>query len=112
MHHAELHCLTKKREIKCSSDSSEFEESCQIRKVDGYNVHDDTNLISSTKTTPKRLICYSSTCDNESSAHLRPHIPIDENSVQFPQNLHIILRSFIAAPKFNLFTFSRSTCAE
>ncbi|GBM79670.1 hypothetical protein AVEN_59163-1 [Araneus ventricosus] len=73
-----------------SSDSSEFEENCQIRKVDGYIVHDDTNLISSNITTPKRLVCYSNISDNESSDHLRSHIPIDENIAQFPQNLHII----------------------
>ncbi|GBN60121.1 hypothetical protein AVEN_111940-1 [Araneus ventricosus] len=70
------------------SDSSEFEENRQIHKVDGY-VHDDTNLISNIKTTPNRLVCCSSTSDDESSDHLRPNTPIGENTAQFPAATHI-----------------------
>ncbi|GBN95286.1 hypothetical protein AVEN_32790-1 [Araneus ventricosus] len=72
-----------------SSNSSEFEENHQIHKVNGYNVNDYTNLISSIITTPKRLVSYSNTSDDESSDNLRPHTPIFENTVQFPADTHI-----------------------
>ncbi|GBM41127.1 hypothetical protein AVEN_21073-1 [Araneus ventricosus] len=67
-----------------SSYSSEFEENRQMHKVDGHNVFVDTNLISSITTTPNRLVCCRNTSDDESSDHLRPNIPIDENNAEFP----------------------------
>ncbi|GBN94191.1 hypothetical protein AVEN_68134-1 [Araneus ventricosus] len=67
-----------------SSDLSEFEENRQIHKIDGNYVHDDVNLILSVTTTPNRLVCYSNTSDDESSDHMRPNTPIDQNTAQFP----------------------------
>ncbi|GBL93737.1 hypothetical protein AVEN_166777-1 [Araneus ventricosus] len=73
-----------------SSDSSEFEENHEIYKGDGYNFNDNRNRISNFMTTPKRLVCYSNTSDDESSDHLRSHTPLMR-----------ILLSFLLPPTMN-----------